>query len=100
MNKTELIDVIAAKGEVPKRQAELMLEGLLGTIISTLKSGGEVTLTGFGTFSARKRAARMGVNPRSPGEKIQIPEVTVPKFKAGKALKDALKKQENISAQG
>lgn len=91
MNKAELIDVIAAKAEVPKRQAELMLEGLLETIISTLKSGGEVTLTGFGTFSARKRTARLGVNPQKPGEKIQIPEVTVPKFKAGKALKDALK---------
>ena len=91
MNKAELIDVIAAKAEVPKRQAELMLDGLLETIMATLKSGGEVTLTGFGTFSARKRAARMGVNPQKPGEKIQIPEVTVPKFKAGKALKDALK---------
>jgi len=91
MNKAELIDVIAAKAEVPKRQAEIMLEGLLETIMATLKSGGEVTLTGFGTFSARKRAARMGVNPQKPGEKIQIPEVTVPKFKAGKALKDALK---------
>ena len=91
MNKAELIDVIAAKAEVPKRQAELMLDGLLETIISTLKSGGEVTLTGFGAFSARKRAARMGVNPQKPGEKIQIPAVTVPKFKAGKVLKDALK---------
>ena len=91
MNKAELIDVIAAKAEVPKRQAELMLDVLLEPIISTLKAGGEVTLTGFGAFSARKRAARMGVNPQKPGEKIQIPAVTVPKFKAGKVLKDALK---------
>ncbi|KKU48242.1 hypothetical protein A3H10_02515 [Candidatus Uhrbacteria bacterium RIFCSPLOWO2_12_FULL_46_10] len=91
MNKAKLIDVIAAKAEVPKRQAEIMLETVLETITSTIKSGGEVTLTGFGAFSARKRAARMGVNPQRPKEKIQIPEVTVPKFKAGKALKDALK---------
>ena len=91
MNKAKLIDVIAAKAEVPKRQAEIMLETVLETITSTIKSGGEVTLTGFGAFSARKRAARMGVNPQRPKEKIQIPEVTVPKFKAGKALKDAVK---------
>lgn len=91
MNKAELIDVIAAKAEVPKRQAEIMLETALETITSTIKSGGEVALTSFGTFSARKRAARMGVNPQKPDEKIQIPEVTVPKFKAGKGLKDALK---------
>ena len=91
MNKAKLIDVIAAKAEVPKRQAEIMLETVLETITSTIKSGGEVTLTGFGALSARKRAARMGVNPQRPKEKIQIPEVTVPKFKAGKALKDALK---------
>ena len=91
MNKAELIEVIAAKAEVPKRQAALMLDGTLETITATLKAGGEVTLTGFGAFSARKRAARIGVNPRKPDEKIQIPEVKVPKFKAGKILKDALK---------
>ncbi|PIZ26843.1 MAG: DNA-binding protein HU, partial [Chloroflexi bacterium CG_4_10_14_0_8_um_filter_46_9] len=59
-------------------------------VTKTLKKGEEVVLTGFGTFSAKQRAARQGVNPRT-GEKIQIPAVTVPKFKAGKALKDALK---------
>lgn len=91
MNKAELIDVIAAKVEVPKKQAETMVEALLETITSTIKGGGEVTFTGFGSFSAKNRAARMGVNPQKPGEKIQIPAVRVPKFKAGKALKDALK---------
>ncbi|HLA26056.1 MAG TPA: HU family DNA-binding protein, partial [Patescibacteria group bacterium] len=60
-------------------------------ITSTIKSGGEVTITGFGTFSSKRREARMGVNPQKPQEKIQIPAVTVPKFKAGKTLKDALK---------
>lgn len=91
MNKAELTDVIAAKVEVPKKQAEAMIEAVLETITSTLKANGEVALTGFGTFSAKMRAARMGVNPQKPGEKIQIPAVRVPKFKAGKALKDALK---------
>jgi DNA-binding protein HU-beta len=91
MNKAELADTIAEKVGVSKKQAEDMLETMEQTIISTLKSGGEVTLTGFGTFMAKKREARMGVNPQNPSEKIQIPTVIVPKFKAGKSLKDALK---------
>jgi DNA-binding protein HU-beta len=57
-----------------------------------LKKGDEVVLTGFGAFSVKMRAARTGVNPQKPSEKIQIPAVKVPKFKAGKALKDELKK--------
>lgn len=91
MNKAELADSIAEKVEVSKKQAEDMLEAMEKTIISTLKSGGEVTLTGFGTFMSKRREARMGVNPQNPTEKIQIPTVIVPKFKAGKSLKDALK---------
>ncbi|PIS42685.1 MAG: hypothetical protein COT24_02230 [Candidatus Kerfeldbacteria bacterium CG08_land_8_20_14_0_20_40_16] len=91
MNKAELADVIAEKVSVSKKQAEDMLETMEQTIISTLKNGGKVTLTGFGTFMAKRREARMGVNPQNPSEKIQIPTVTVPKFKAGKSLKDALK---------
>ncbi|PIY96666.1 MAG: DNA-binding protein [Candidatus Kerfeldbacteria bacterium CG_4_10_14_0_8_um_filter_42_10] len=93
MNKAELSDIIAEKIGVSKKQAEDMLETMEQTIISTLKNGGEVTLTGFGTFMAKKREARMGVNPQNPSEKIQIPTVTVPKFKAGKSLKDALKEK-------
>lgn len=91
MNKAELIDIIAEKTGISKKQAEDMLEIFEQTVISTLKSGGEVSLTGFGTFMAKRREARMGVNPQKPSEKIQIPAVTVPKFKAGKTLKDALK---------
>jgi len=68
-----------------------MLEGLVKIIISELKAGNEVTITGFGTFLARTRHARGGVNPQKPSERIQIPEVTVAKFKTGKTLKDALK---------
>ncbi len=91
MNKAELINRIAEKIGVSKKQAEDMLEAMLEITTSTLKEGGEVTLTGFGTFSAKERSARGGVNPQKPSERIQIPAVTVPKFKAGKALKEALK---------
>jgi len=91
MNKAELANVLAEKVGLSKKQAEEVLEVFTSTITSTLKAGGEVTLTGFGAFSAKHRAARMGVNPQNPTEKIQIPAVIVPKFKAGKALKDALK---------
>lgn len=91
MNKAELINKIAAKTGVSKKQAEDMIESFQEITTATLKEGGEVTITGFGTFMAKKRSARGGVNPQNPTERIQIPEVTVPKFKAGKALKDALK---------
>lgn len=91
MNKAELIDVIAQKVGITKRQAEDAVECITQTVTDTIKGGGEVTITGFGAFSAKQRAGRTGVNPRNPTEKIEIPAVTVPKFKAGKALKDALK---------
>lgn len=91
MNKAELIEKIAEKAGVSKKQAEDVLEAFEAVTIETLQADGEVTLTGFGTFSAKQRAARMGVNPQNPTEKIQIPAVIIPKFKSGKALKDALK---------
>lgn len=91
MNKAELADKIAERAGVSKKQAEDMLNILEESVIETLKAGGEVTLTGFGTFLAKRREARAGVNPQNPTEKIQIGAVTVPKFKAGKSLKDALK---------
>lgn len=91
MNKAELINIISDKAGVSKKEAEDMIETFVATVTSELKKGGEVTLTGFGSFSAKKRAARTGVNPQNPTQKIQIPAITVPKFKAGKALKDALK---------
>lgn len=92
MNKVELANIIADKCQVTKKQAEEMIVCFTATVTSTIKGGGEVTIAGFGTFSAKKRAGRVGVNPQRPTEKIQIPPVTVPKFKAGKTLKDALKK--------
>lgn len=91
MNKAELIDRIADKVQVTKKQAEEMVDCFTESVMTTLKASGEVTITGFGTFLAKQRAARMGVNPQNPTEKIQIPAVVVPKFKAGKALKDSLK---------
>ena len=93
MNKAELIDVLAGKCEVTKKQAACLIETFVDTVTGTLVSGGEVVIAGFGTFSSKRRAGRVGVNPQNPSQKIQIPPVTVPKFKAGKTLKDALKKK-------
>ncbi len=91
MNKAGLIEKIAAEAAVTKKQAENMLESMVSIIINELKAGNEVTITGFGTFMAKTRHARGGVNPQKPTERIQIPEVKVAKFKTGKTLKDALK---------
>jgi DNA-binding protein HU-beta len=91
MNKSDLASRIAEKIGVSKKVGEDVVAAFEDIVTDTLKSGGEVTIAGFGTFSARVRQGRMGVNPQNPSEKIQIPSVTVPKFKAGKALKDALK---------
>ncbi len=91
MNKAELFETISQKTGVAKKDVEAVIESMLTTITETLKAGGEVTFTGFGAFMAKVRAARLGVNPLKPTEKIQMPEITVAKFKAGKALKDALK---------
>lgn len=92
MNKAELALKLSERLDIPKKLAEDMLENLENLIVSALVANDEVTIAGFGTFSARVRSARMGVNPRKPTEKIRVPEVRVPKFKAGKGLKDALKK--------
>lgn len=91
MNKAALAQVIADKIGVAKKEAEDMVNAFVDITIDTLMKGGSVNLAGFGQFSAKTRAGRVGVNPQRPTEKIQIPPVTVPKFKAGKALKDALK---------
>lgn len=91
MNKAELIEAVAAKLNLQKKQVEDILESTLDAIMQAMKEGKEVTLTGFGTFLAKERSARAGVNPLNPKERIQIPAVTIPKFKAGKTLKDTLK---------
>lgn len=91
MNKALLAEQIANKVGVSKKESEAMIEALVEIVITELKANNEVTISGFGAFSAKTRAGRVGVNPQKPTEKIQIPPVTVPKFKAGKSLKDALK---------
>lgn len=91
MNKVALAQAIADKVGVSKKEAEAMIAAFVDTVITELKANGEVTIAGFGAFSAKTRAGRVGVNPQKPTEKIQILPVTVPKFKAGKNLKDALK---------
>ena len=93
LNKAALADEIAKKTGVAKKEAEAMVEAFVETVTTTLKEGGVVTIAGFGAFSAKTRAGRVGVNPQRPTEKIQIPPVTVPKFKAGLALKKSLKGQ-------
>ena len=91
MNKSELISAVAGKTDASKKDVENFVESFTAIVTDTLKAGGEVALTGFGTFSAKQRAARTGRNPQT-GETIQIKATVVPKFKAGKNLKDALKK--------
>lgn len=89
MNKTELIDHIAKTADMSKAASARALDALIGAVKTTLKKNGTVTLVGFGTFSVGKRAARTGRNPRT-GEAIKIKSAKVPKFKPGKALKDAV----------
>ncbi len=91
MNKQAVVSALSDKTGMSKKDAEMALTALLDIITDELQSGGTVAFTGFGTFSTSKRAARQGVNPAT-GEKIQIAATTVPKFKAGKGLKDAVKK--------
>ncbi|MBI2463159.1 MAG: HU family DNA-binding protein [Candidatus Spechtbacteria bacterium] len=88
MNKDQLLDVMSSKADITKKAAGDALEAMLDAISSTLSKGGSVALTGFGTFQVSHRAARQGVNPKT-GEKLQIPAMKVPKFKAGKSLKEA-----------
>ena len=89
MNKSELIDAMAAHAGISKASAKMALEAFLGSVSSTLKGGGRVSLVGFGSWSVSQRAARDGRNPQT-GESINIPAANVPKFRAGKALKESL----------
>ena len=89
MNKSELIEHIAKHADISKAAATRALESMLGAVKITLKKNGTVSLVGFGTFSVTKRAARAGRNPRT-GDAIKIKAAKVPKFRPGKALKDAL----------
>jgi len=89
VNKTELIEHIAGSADISKAAATRALDAVIDGVKATLKKNGTVTLVGFGTFSVGNRAARTGRNPRT-GEAIKIKAAKVPKFKPGKALKDAV----------
>ena len=89
MNKTELVDAIAAKADMSKAQAKVALDQILETITQSLKEGDPVQLVGFGTFKVNYRASRTGRNPQT-GQEITIAASNVPTFVAGKALKDAV----------
>lgn len=89
MTKADMINAMAEKAGLSKADAEKALKGFTDVVTEALKAGDKVSLVGFGTFSVGDRAARTGQNPQT-GEKINIPAAKSPKFKAGKALKDAV----------
>ncbi|WP_205340406.1 HU family DNA-binding protein [Denitrificimonas caeni] len=89
MNKSELIDKVAASADIPKAVAGRALDAVIESITGALQEGDSVVLVGFGTFSVKDRAARTGRNPQT-GNPIEIAAAKIPGFKAGKALKDAV----------
>lgn len=90
MNKTDLVNAVAAETGFTKKDAEKAVAAVLDSITDALKAGDKVQLVGFGTFEVRNRAAKQGHNPRT-GEPMTVPASKLPAFKAGKALKDAVK---------
>lgn len=91
MTKQEFVDKVASKSGLSRRDAGKAVDAFLDSVTETLRNRGEVSFTGFGKFSTSHRAARQGVNPRNPSEKVTIPAATVPKFSAGSQLKQAVK---------
>ncbi|MDR0218853.1 MAG: DNA-binding protein HU-beta [Enterobacteriaceae bacterium] len=89
MNKSQLIDKIAASANISKAAAGRVVDAFVSSVSDTLKSGDDVVLVGFGTFTVRERAARTGRNPQT-GKAIKIAAAKVPAFRAGKGLKDAV----------
>lgn len=90
VNKDALVHAICERTSLSKKDVELTLEALEDVVTNELRQGNKVTLTGFGTFKVSNRAAREGINPQTK-QKITIPAMTVPKFTAGKTLKEAVK---------
>lgn len=89
MNKSELIDAVAAAADLPKASASRAIDAMVDAITGALKNGEQVVLVGFGTFSVKERAARTGRNPQT-GKPIDISAAKIPAFKAGKGLKDSV----------
>lgn len=90
MTKQELVETLASETQMTKRQVEQVLATFVGIVGRTVKNGEKVSVTGFGTFDLGKRAARRGVNPQT-GAEIQIPEMPMPRFRAGKRLKELVR---------
>jgi len=90
MNKASLVEAVHAKLGGTKVQAEEVVDTIINTVVNALKQGNEVSIAGLGIFATKVRAARQARNPRT-GEAIQVPQMRVPKFRAAKALKDAVK---------
>jgi DNA-binding protein HU-beta len=91
VTKQEFVERVAQKANMGRREAGDAVDAVIDTITDALKNREEVAFTGFGKFSTQHRAARQGVNPRNPSEKVHIPAATVPKFSAGSGLKSAVK---------
>ena len=91
MTKQEFVDNVASKANLSRRDASAAVDAFLDSVTEALRNRDTITFTGFGKFSTADRAAREGVNPRNPSQKVQIPAATVPKFSAGSQLKSAVK---------
>jgi DNA-binding protein HU-beta len=91
VTKQEFVEKVAAKTDLSRRDAAKAVDAFLETVTESLTAGQDITFTGFGKFSTQHRAARQGVNPRNPSEKVQIPAATVPRFSAGSSLKSAVR---------
>ncbi len=91
MTKQEFVDQVASKSGLNRRDASKAVDAVLESITEALKKRDSVSFTGFGKFSTQQRAARQGVNPRNPSQKVNIPAATVPKFSAGSSLKQAVR---------
>lgn len=95
MNKSEFVQLMGRECSVTSFEAEKILNKTIGLIYKLLSEGREVNFSGFGKFSVSHRESRIGVNPRNPSEKITIPALDTPKFKAGEAFKEAVKLKSN-----
>ena len=91
MNRQEFVGEISRRTNLNRHDADRAVQAFLDTVTDQLKRGGDVSFTGFGKFTVAERAARTGVNPRNPSEKVDIPAARVPKFSAGSALKASVK---------
>jgi DNA-binding protein HU-beta len=100
VTKQEFVDQLASKADLSRRDAAKAVDAFLDTITESLRSGQEVSFTGFGKFSTQRRAARQGVNPRNPSQKVQIPAATVPRFSAGSQLKQAVRSGGGNASEG